>query len=320
MGLDSIVGVEWINTINQTYGLEIQASELYDFNTLSDLAEYIAKVLSRDEKTAIVESQKSPPIDEEIDLPVQQLETKVNLSELKQVLKQQLADVLYVEIDEIEEEKTFIELGLDSIVGVEWINTINQTYGLEIKASELYDFNTLSDLAKYIAKVLSKDEKTAIVESQKSLSKDDKINIDFEQDIYKNGSLDINHSSEKNQNKLRSILEGIANNELTIQAANVMIEKLKQNPQSQDNIINKNVFEVLKKSTREVVTKLAEEFIETTDSLKNLGIDSVDRAEIIMMVMEELDLHIPLIELAPARNIGELADLFAAKLEAHHGI
>jgi hypothetical protein len=38
------------------------------------------------------------------------------------------------------------------------------------------------------------------------------------------------------------------------------------------------------------------------------------------MVMEELDLHIPLIQLAGAQNIGELAGLFATKLEAHHGI
>ncbi|NEP87500.1 MAG: hypothetical protein F6K18_12050 [Okeania sp. SIO2C2] len=42
--------------------------------------------------------------------------------------------------------------------------------------------------------------------------------------------------------------------------------------------------------------------------------DSVNRAEIIMMVIEELSLNIPRIELARANSIGELADLFAAKL------
>ena len=46
----------------------------------------------------------------------------------------------------------------------------------------------------------------------------------------------------------------------------------------------------------------------------------MNRAEIIVMVMEELDLHIPLIELAGAKNIGEVANLFAAKLETNHGI
>lgn len=79
------------------------------------------------------------------------------------------------------------------------------------------------------------------------------------------------------------------------------------------------IFNLIKKYTREVAPELEEVPLEGTDSLKNLGIDSVNRAEILMMVMEELSLNIPRIELAGAQNIGELADIFAAKLEVHHG-
>ncbi|NEQ84046.1 MAG: acyl carrier protein [Moorea sp. SIO2I5] len=74
------------------------------------------------------------------------------------------------------------------------------------------------------------------------------------------------------------------------------------------------VLKLIIKYTREVAPELEEAPLEPTDSLKNLGIDSVNRAEIIMMVMEDLSLNIPRIELAGANNIGELADLFAAKL------
>ena len=74
------------------------------------------------------------------------------------------------------------------------------------------------------------------------------------------------------------------------------------------------VLKLIKKYTREVAPELEEVPLGPTDSLKNLGIDSVNRAEIIMMVMEDLSLNIPRIELAGANNIGELADLFAAKL------
>ncbi|NEP57568.1 MAG: acyl carrier protein [Symploca sp. SIO2G7] len=74
------------------------------------------------------------------------------------------------------------------------------------------------------------------------------------------------------------------------------------------------VLQLIKKYTREVAPELEEVPLEATDSLKNLGIDSVNRAEIIMMVMEELSLNIPRIELAGANNMGELADLFVAKL------
>ncbi len=74
------------------------------------------------------------------------------------------------------------------------------------------------------------------------------------------------------------------------------------------------IFETIKKYTYEIAPELEEKAIEPTDSLKNLGIDSVNRAEIIMMVMEDLSLNIPRIELAGAKNIQELVDLFAAKV------
>ena len=80
------------------------------------------------------------------------------------------------------------------------------------------------------------------------------------------------------------------------------------------------IFKIIKKYTCEIAPELEKVPISQTDSLKNLGIDSVNRAEIIMMVMEDLSLNIPRIELAGAKNLGELADIFAVKLEAvNHG-
>ncbi|NEO53137.1 MAG: acyl carrier protein [Okeania sp. SIO3B5] len=80
------------------------------------------------------------------------------------------------------------------------------------------------------------------------------------------------------------------------------------------------IFNIIKRYTCEIAPELEKVPIAPTDSLKNLGIDSVNRAEIIMMVMEELSLNIPRIELAGSKNIGELADIFAEKLEkVNHG-
>lgn len=78
------------------------------------------------------------------------------------------------------------------------------------------------------------------------------------------------------------------------------------------------IFNRIKKYTCEIAPELEEVPISQTDSLKNLGIDSVNRAEVLMMVMEDLSLNIPRIELAGAKNIGELADLFVEKLEARN--
>ncbi len=51
-----------------------------------------------------------------------------------------------------------------------------------------------------------------------------------------------------------------------------------------------------------------------SDRLADLGANSVDGAEIAMLVQESLSLSIPRVELFGPKNIGELADLFLRKL------
>lgn len=75
------------------------------------------------------------------------------------------------------------------------------------------------------------------------------------------------------------------------------------------------VFETIVKHARVVVPGLADHEFKREESLKDLGADSVDRAEITMMTMEDLSLKIPRVEMAGASNIGELTDLFYQKLQ-----
>lgn len=53
-----------------------------------------------------------------------------------------------------------------------------------------------------------------------------------------------------------------------------------------------------------------------SDSLEDLGADSMDRAEIVMTVLERLDLEIPLVDTHGPRNLGELAELLGEKTSA----
>lgn len=48
------------------------------------------------------------------------------------------------------------------------------------------------------------------------------------------------------------------------------------------------------------------------DSLRDIGANSIDRADIIMSTLESLSVDIPLVELANARNINELAEIIHA--------
>lgn len=76
------------------------------------------------------------------------------------------------------------------------------------------------------------------------------------------------------------------------------------------------ILDLIAKHTREILPGLdAHAFVES-DRLTDLGANSVDRAEIAMLVQESLSLSVPRVELFGPKNIGELADLFLKKLHA----
>jgi len=76
------------------------------------------------------------------------------------------------------------------------------------------------------------------------------------------------------------------------------------------------VIELIGNSAREVLPGLDEHTFRAEDRLQELGANSVDKAEIVMMVQERLALSIPRIELFGPKNVGQLADLFVTKLRA----
>jgi polyketide biosynthesis acyl carrier protein len=74
------------------------------------------------------------------------------------------------------------------------------------------------------------------------------------------------------------------------------------------------IFDLIVRFAREVLPDLEAHTFTRGDSLAELGANSMDRAEITMLVMEQLALKIPRTELFGPSNIGELADLLHAKL------
>lgn len=74
------------------------------------------------------------------------------------------------------------------------------------------------------------------------------------------------------------------------------------------------IFEIITRHAREVIPGLKDHRFQANDALKDLGANSIDRSEIVMMTLESLSLNIPLIEIAGAGNIGELASILHEKL------
>ena len=74
-----------------------------------------------------------------------------------------------------------------------------------------------------------------------------------------------------------------------------------------------DIFDVIVRHTRDVLPNLADHTFQSGDSLKALGANSVDRADIIMMTLETLALNVPLVEMARADISGNLAEIMYAK-------
>ena len=75
-----------------------------------------------------------------------------------------------------------------------------------------------------------------------------------------------------------------------------------------------DIFNIITEHTREVVFELEEHEFKLDDSLKALGANSIDRSEILMMTLESLAIKMPLLELAKAADINDIAGILHAKL------
>lgn len=69
---------------------------------------------------------------------------------IQQQIRTFLAEVLFFEPDEIDDETSFPDLGLDSVIGVEFLQTVNSEYGLEEDLDVLFEHPSPSVFTEHI--------------------------------------------------------------------------------------------------------------------------------------------------------------------------
>lgn len=83
------------------------------------------------------------------------------------------------------------------------------------------------------------------------------------------------------------------------------------------NIDKEYVREVLLNSVRQLTPALSDYKFVKGDSLKSLGVNSMERVEIIVDTLATLSLRIPMADTAVATNIDELVDLLYERISQH---
>ncbi|MBA3720783.1 MAG: SDR family NAD(P)-dependent oxidoreductase [Parachlamydiaceae bacterium] len=179
LGLDSIIGVEWIRAINKRYGTNISATKVYDYPTLDEFQNFlkveitkkkggetvILETLVRDDKVIHVSSLKDRA---NLSSPIavsRIIEPQVNGKQSDEILNElvlSLSNALDMNSNDVDINENFLNLGLDSIIGVEWIRSINKKYSVSIPVTKIYDYPTLLDFSKFLVTELSNNKKTLL--------------------------------------------------------------------------------------------------------------------------------------------------------------
>jgi len=82
-------------------------------------------------------------------------------AEVRAAIRKQLAKVLFLKEAAIDEDRPFVELGLDSILAVELVRFLNRTYRIELKTSRLFDCPTVAALGKRVSELSAEPDETA---------------------------------------------------------------------------------------------------------------------------------------------------------------
>lgn len=77
--------------------------------------------------------------------------TSIDNESLLARLSAVLAETLFMAPDSIDAHKQFADMGMDSILAVEWLKQVNAIYGTAVEVTRIYDFPTLRRFAVYLA-------------------------------------------------------------------------------------------------------------------------------------------------------------------------
>jgi polyketide synthase PksJ len=86
------------------------------------------------------------------------------LATIQQCLVSGLAKALFIEPAEIDFDAPFTEIGLDSIIAVQWMKAVSAEFGITLRANLLYEFPTIRMLAACVAAGMQSVSGTAAAE------------------------------------------------------------------------------------------------------------------------------------------------------------
>ncbi|MFD8256375.1 acyl carrier protein [Streptomyces werraensis] len=165
LGLDSLLTVEFVATVNARYGTTVRADALLDQPTPLAFARHVARerrtpgAAPADTPLRAARAAASfPPPHRPRPAPPPAVQAPAGTAApgqgaVLEVLREELARILCCDPWDVDTRTAFSLLGVDSILGSEFVATVNRIYGLHERAVTLYDHPDLAAMAAHIASV-----------------------------------------------------------------------------------------------------------------------------------------------------------------------
>lgn len=112
------------------------------------------------------------------------IQSPIPIETLHAELQESLAESLYLPREEVDIDFKFVDMGLDSIIGVEWIKAVNKSYHTSFPATKVYDYPSIREFAEFLNNELrgkslraekninSTAQKTAYLKNEAKIQKD----------------------------------------------------------------------------------------------------------------------------------------------------
>ncbi|MEV7020225.1 acyl carrier protein [Streptomyces sp. NPDC093991] len=160
-GVDSLLSVEYVATVNAHYGTAIKPAALLDHPTPLDFARYVARetgmapACATPAPSSAAMAPLPPATAPAMSAPASP--ASVPAPPVLDVLCEEIARILCCDPWDIDTAAPFTALGVDTALAAEFVSVINLVYGLRERSAVLYDHPNLMALASHITAQLPAD-------------------------------------------------------------------------------------------------------------------------------------------------------------------
>ncbi|MBW4478215.1 MAG: SDR family NAD(P)-dependent oxidoreductase [Tolypothrix brevis GSE-NOS-MK-07-07A] len=194
-GIDSILGVGFIDQLAKALGITMNTAILFDYTNVTRLSHYLVdtyaeKIQNKLQKNRVpaveqnistykVETLQEVPLTQEQPLaprqPVQNISAETLQEHVSKLILKHLAETLDMAQGNIDPQISFSDYGIDSILGVGFIDQLAKALGITMNTAILFDYTNVTRLSHYLVdtyaeKIQNKLQKNRVPAVEQNIS------------------------------------------------------------------------------------------------------------------------------------------------------